>query len=121
MIFLAVVLLLLTSCGSIPFLGGGDPPAGAPPRDVGAELVSAIPEIADSGARLLSTFVYTAVVVALVFPAARLAAVGVFVAFYDRIASWFRPKYRKSSYVEPSSRLSQSDEPEQGDPPSSGG
>lgn len=90
---IGVTLLIaaVSGCASLPSFGGSsDEPA--PPEDIGAQLVTALPEIADAGSRLLSTFVWTAVVIAIVFPAARVAAVGVFVAFYSRIASWFAPK-----------------------------
>ena len=89
------------SCGMLSSIlpGGSKQPEGPPP-DMGTKIIEVLPELANSGAYLLSTFVYTAVVVALVFPAARVAAVGVFVAFYDRVASWFRPKKGKS-FVDP--------------------
>lgn len=124
MIFLAIVLLfVLGGCSLPPLLGGGgggsDEPA-SPPQDMGSKLIDVLPDLANSGAYLLSTFVYTAVVVALVFPAARLAAVGVFVAFYDRIASWFRPKYGKGTYVDPKRTVPEPDEPDEGDPPRTG-
>ena len=104
----ALAGLLNLSCTSLPSFGGGGDAEPAPPEDVGAQLVEALPEIADAGSRLLSTFVWTAVVIAVVFPAARVAAVGVFIAFYDRVASWFRPK--PGSFTKPESSVNRTDE-----------
>jgi len=98
---IAVASGLGLSCGMLTGLidrTEGQPEG--PPPDMGTKIIEVLPDLANSGAYLLSTFVYTAVVVALVFPAARVAAVGVFVAFYDRVASWFRPKKGKS-FVDP--------------------
>jgi len=98
---IAVASGLGLSCGMLTgLIGGTERQPEGPPPDMGTKIIEVLPDLANSGAYLLSTFVYTAVVVALVFPAARVAAVGVFVAFYDRIASWFRPKKGKS-FVEP--------------------
>lgn len=104
-----LLLASVTGCASLPsMLGGGGDSEPGPPEDIGAQLVEALPEIADAGSRLLSTFVWTAVVIAVVFPAARVAAVGVFIAFYDRVASWFRPK--PGSFTKPESSVNRIDE-----------
>jgi hypothetical protein len=102
------LLAAVSGCTSLPSFGGGGDSEPAPPEDIGAQLVEALPEIADAGSRLLSTFVWTAVVIAVVFPAARVAAVGVFIAFYDRVASWFRPK--PGSFTKPESSVNRTDE-----------
>ena len=104
----ALAGLLNLSCASLFSPGGGGDIEPGPPEDIGAQLVEALPEIADAGSRLLSTFVWTAVVIAVVFPAARVAAVGVFIAFYDRVASWFRPK--PGSFTKPESSVNRVDE-----------
>ena len=91
---LALAGLFGFGCSMLPDFGG-KPPVDVPVarnEDLGTKALEALPEVADAASNLLQTFVVTAVIVALVFPAARVAAVGVFVAFYSRISSWFAPK-----------------------------
>jgi len=102
MIYLLAIALLLSLGGCASgsgflglFGGGAEEPEAGPPPDMGAKVIDVLPELVNSGAYLLSTFVYTAVVVAIVFRPARAAAIGVFIAFYDRIAFWFKPKEKK--------------------------
>lgn len=86
-------MVSLQSCGLFP--GAPDVPTTLSPasrQDLTATAVQAIPEVADAFSNLLQTFVITAVIVAVMFPAARVAAVGVFVAFYDRIAQIFKSR-----------------------------
>ena len=93
-IFILVILSALCgSCGILPGASDALPavPA-APKQDLAATAVAAIPDVADAFSNLLQTFVITAVIVALMFPAARVAAVGVFVAFYNRIAQIFQSR-----------------------------
>lgn len=91
MVLTLLALLLVASC-SLPKLGGGVTLPEAPQKDLTETALEALPEVADAASNLLQTFVITAVIVALMFPAARVAAVGVFVAFYDRIAQIFKSR-----------------------------
>ena len=89
----AAGLILLPSCSALPDLSrSGDSPV---TTDLGPAVVQVLPEVAQATSNLLQTFVVTAVVVALVFPAARFAAVGVFVAFYEWVARLFRPRQKE--------------------------
>lgn len=97
---------MLTGCGLLPTAPDS---AQGPQGDLGQLFIEALPDVANAAANLLSTFVYTAVVVAFVFPAARFAAVGVFVAFYDRITSWIRPSPKP--YDPPNRSVQKPDEP----------
>ena len=98
LVFVLLILMALCgSCGILPGSGSALPAVPVPKQDLAATAVSALPEVADAFSNLLQTFVITAVIVALMFPAARLAAVGVFVAFYDRIAQIFKPRDKGSN------------------------
>lgn len=89
---------LSAGCSMLPDFGS-KPPVPSRNDDLGTKALEALPEVADAASNLLQTFVVTAVIVALVFPAARVAAVGVFVAFYTRISSWFAPKDKNGTPV----------------------
>lgn len=93
-----IPLLALSSCSSLPTLGSGGDSSSTP--DLGPAVVQALPEVAQATSNLLQTFVVTAVVVALFFPAARFAAVGVFVAFYEWVARLFRPRSKEGGKKE---------------------
>lgn len=103
MIYLLLLVLLLTlggcSAGS-GFMGlfggdGGGEGTEYPPEDLGSKVVEILPDLMNSGAYVLATFVYTAIAVAIFFSPARAAAVGVFIAFYTRITYMITPKALK--------------------------